>query len=249
MKLSKVQVIDDNFIQIPESNEKIYTDFEPTTLSVISKHLKEGDVFLDIGANFGFFSVLAASIVKNDGKFFSIEAHPGILPKLEDNLKNFSNVTVIGAAVGAKSGVTEFHMTEDFVNSGVASNPFNQESQKISIPIDTIDNLLSQHGNSKGKVDFIKCDVQGDEVAVLEGCRKLIEQNDNLKMIVEWAPAWMENAGYNSEKFPSFLNSLGFSKITIVDDYLKKEMSLGEMLLEYEKDKTGKRFCNILASK
>lgn len=138
-------------------------------------------------------------------------------------------------------------MTPDFVNSGVALSPFLQTAEKISIPIAPLDDLLHQSPDFDGRVDFIKCDVQGDEVAVLNGARKTIDANPGLRLIIEWAPAWMNNAGYDAQALPQFLRELGFGEITVVDDYRQKPMTLAEMEDEFRNDTTGRRFCNLFA--
>lgn len=67
-------------------------------------------------------------------------------------------------------------------------------------------------------------------------------------MIVEWAPTWIANARFDGKALPEFLAALGFQNI-VVDDYLKKTMSVSEMEAEFRKETSGKRFCNVLASK
>lgn len=59
----------------------------------------------------------------------------------------------------------------------------------------------------------------------------------------------MANAGFDGKALPEFLAALGFQNIVVVDDYLKKNMSVSEMEAEFRKDTSGKRFCNVLASK
>jgi FkbM family methyltransferase len=237
----------DLHIQVPERLAKIYTDFEPLTTQTICETLKPGDVFLDIGANFGFFSVLAASLVGPAGQVYAVEASPRVLPVLSANTAAWTNVTIINAAAGDHTGVTEFHLTEDFVNSGIALSPFIGESTKVSVPIDRLDNLLSDAFGFEGRVDFVKCDVQGDEFAVLDGLRGTISANPSLRLIVEWAPAWMDNAGYDGRSVPEFLRGLGFQQIVVIDDYLRKRMTVAEMEEDFRRDTTGKRFCNVLA--
>jgi FkbM family methyltransferase len=234
---------------VPDKLQKVYTNFEPCTTQSILNNLREGDIFLDIGANFGFFSVLAASIVGALGRVYAIEASPSILPVLSANTKKFENVVIIESAAGNRTGTTEFFMTDDFVNSGVALSPFVDGSKRISVPIDKLDNLLKRYNCFDGRLNFIKCDVQGDEVPVLEGLRKTIEANSELRLITEWAPAWMNNAGYNAHEFPNFIRRLGFTDIVVVDDYLNRQMSIEDMEQEFRVDTSGKRFCNILASK
>lgn len=245
----RAKISDDLFLDVPEGLSKIYTNFEPCTSQTIRDHLRAGDIFLDIGANFGFFTVLAASIVGPSGRVHAVEASPEVLPILTGNTKAFPNVTIIPQAAGDRTGVTEFHMTEDFVNSGIAMSPFIAESKKISVPLDTLDNILGRDPDFTGRIDFIKCDVQGDELAVLEGLRKTIQSNAHLHLIVEWAPAWMNNAGFDAKSVPDVLKGLGFTEIVIVDDYLKTTMSVAEMEAEFLRDQSGKRFCNVLATK
>lgn len=245
----QTRIRDDLFIAVPDALAKIYTDFEVCTTETISRSLSAGDVFLDVGANFGFFSVLAADIVGPAGKVFAVEASPAVLPILRENTQTFGNVRIIESAAGNRTGETEFYLTEDFVNSGVAQSPFIAQARKVSVPIDTLDNLLARAPGFDGRVDFVKCDVQGDEVAVLEGLRETIANNARLRLIAEWAPAWMNNAGFDAKAFPDVLRGLGFTDIVIVDDYLKRQMSLAEMEDEFRRDQTGKRFCNVLASK
>jgi len=235
--------------QIPDNLKKIYTDFEPLTTKIISERLCAGETFVDIGANFGYFSLLAASIVGPSGQVFSVEASPKVLPILQDNTSKFSNIKIINSAVGDRKGLTEFFLTEDYVNSGVSKSPFLEKSEKITIAINTIDDLLEDILPFDYMVDIMKCDVQGDEISVLKGAEKTINKSLNLQLIVEWAPAWMKNAGFDWELFPLYLRELGFSNIIVIDDYYKKQFTIDEMIAEFAKDTTGKRFCNILACK
>jgi FkbM family methyltransferase len=244
----KVEIEPNVFFEIPDNLQKIYTNFEPYTRKFIAEHLKPGEVFVDIGANFGFFSLLAAGLVgEPGGKVFAIEASPQVFPTLVSNTRAFGNIHNINSAAGDHAGVTDFYMTPDFVNSGVALSPFLQTAEKISIPIARLDDLLRQSPDFDGRVDFIKCDVQGDEVAVLNGARETIDANPGLRLIIEWAPAWMNNAGYDAQALPQFLRELGFREITVVDDYRQKPMTLAEMEDEFRNDTTGRRFCNLFA--
>ena len=245
----KSHIVDDLYFEIPQQLEKIYTRFEPLSTRVVCEHLRPGDTFLDIGANFGYFSLLAAHTVGPSGHVIAVEASPEVLPYLKKNLAAFSNTELVHAAVGKEKGITDFFLTEDFVNSGVSQSPFQQNSRKVSVSMDTIDNLLAAHGKRQDAVQFIKCDVQGDEMAVLEGARNSIEQARRLNLIIEWAPAWMKKAGYEPTEFPRFLQSFGFTSLVVVDDYLQQKMTVHDMEKEFEKDITGRRFCNVLASK
>lgn len=243
----KSHIVDDLYFEVPQQLQKIYTNFEPLSTKVVGQHLQVGDTFLDIGANFGYFSLLAAHRAGPTGRAIAVEASPDVLPHLKRNLACFKNTEVIHSAVGKVKGTTEFFLTEDYVNSGVSQSPFQNQARKISVALDTIDNLLNAQG--KTSVQFIKCDVQGDEMAVIEGACKTIAHSERLNLIIEWAPAWMKKAGYEPTEFPRFLQSMGFTSLVVVDDYLQKTMTIPEMEEEFRKDESGRRFCNVLASK
>lgn len=245
----RAKIKDDLFLEVPDNLAATYSGFEVMTTALVDESLRFGDVFLDIGANFGYFSVLAASIVGKAGRVYAVEASPEVLPLLSINTRRFGNVSIVPSAVGDRTGVTDFYVTDDFVNSGVARSPFIEKSRKITVPIGRLDDLLSQHEGFAGRVDFIKCDVQGDEFDVLSGMRSIISAQEHLKLVVEWAPAWMKSAGFNPNELPEFLMGLGFRELVVIDDYLKVKMSVAEMEEEFRSDRSGKRFCNLLAIK
>lgn len=240
----KIEICADTFINVPSNLKKIYKNFEPLTTKIIRECLLTGQTFVDIGANIGYFSLLASKCVGVNGRVYAIEASPAVLPMLAANVAGRENVEIVNSAVGERKGDTDFYLTEDYVNSGVSLNPFLSDAKKINIPIDTLDDLLGEID-----VDFIKCDVQGDEIAVLNGAHQLISRSARLSLVIEWAPTWMKNAGYDPAMLPEALKSLGFDNIVILDDWLSRVLSVDQMQTEFSNDKTARRFCNIFARK
>ena len=247
--LTRLILNNDRSIFIPDFLVKIYSDFEPLTKKIIQERVGIDDVFLDIGANVGYFSAIASQLVGEDGKVFSIEANPNIHDLLKLNLP-YGNVKVLNTAVGNHSGKIDFFLTKDLVNSGVAPSPFGLSSQKIAVSISTLDQLFEEGCFGDKPINFIKCDVQGDEVAVLEGAARLIAESERLAVMVEWAPTWMKSSGFHDFiVLPKLLSEYGFKEIFAVDDYLKKILPVDEMIQEFAKDTSGRRFCNLFASK
>jgi hypothetical protein len=88
-------------------------NYEPHVTDAIVKHLKPGDVFLDIGANIGYFTLLAASIVQDGGKVISFEPNPQNLQLLYSSIVEnpFDNITIYpypytwGEIYGLKLGI------------------------------------------------------------------------------------------------------------------------------------------------
>lgn len=87
------------------------------------------------------------------------------------------------------------------------------EMKKIEVPITTLDKLILDYSGLIKQTTMIKLDVQGDELFVLEGASQFIRDN-SVKLMVEWAPAWMSNAGSDPNRLPEYLLDLGFTKIT-----------------------------------
>ena len=83
--------------------------YEPHITAVIRKVLKEGDVFLDIGANIGYFTMLASSVVKGKGKVIAIEPNPQNLQLIYSSLleNKISNVTVYPYAASDKVAILQ----------------------------------------------------------------------------------------------------------------------------------------------
>lgn len=245
----RLEIADNLFIDVPPRLEKIYSEFEPLTTSYITKNVRLGDTFLDVGANIGYFSALASQLVGEAGSVFAVEASPEVLPILQGNISTFGNVSILQFAVGDHRGFTDFYLTDDYVNSGVSKTPFSDNVRKINVPIETLDHWYFGLDQRSRRVDFIKCDVQGDEVAVLNGARQMINECEHLNLVIEWAPTWMKEAGYDPESLPSVIDSLGFKQVCVIDDWLQKVMTLDEMRSEFLRDTSAKRFCNIFASK
>ena len=164
------------------------------------------------------------------------------------NIKTLLNVQHIPKAVSDISGTLNFFHTRDFVNSGTVENPPFQDSADLTtleVQATTLDNFF---GDDK-QVDFLKIDIQGDDIKALRGAKDLIRRSKKIKVLVEWAPTWMGNAGYDAEDLPRCLSDLGLDDMIVLDDWLEKEIEIDEFLQIIADDKTGKRFANIFARK
>ena len=241
IKLIDLKILDHK-LKIPLESRKIYKNFEPITTDIIMRNVNENSHFIDVGANFGYFTLLAAQLIKK-GKIWSIEANPEIIPILRLNTEAFKNLKIINKAVGSENKKIEFYLADDFVNSSVHQNLYCSE-KKITVEMIKLDDLIGDQS-----VDFIKVDVQGDEISILEGARKIIDREKNIKIIIEWAPGWIKNSCHDPFSLPEVLSNMGFKKIEIIDEYSAEIMEVERMMEILKKDNLGKRFCNIFASK
>lgn len=140
--------------------------------------LKPGDVFLDIGAHFGYFTLLAASLVGDTGKVFAIEPARETYAILKENANAKGNIRLFHNAVSDKNELVsfyEFPVLYSEYNTLDAEKFQNEEwikkynPQKTEVQAVTIDGFLSENGFVP---DIIKIDVEGAEIQAVTGGAK-----------------------------------------------------------------------------
>ena len=138
----------------------------------------EGDVFVDVGANIGSYTIIAAGAI--GARVVAIEPIPATFKRLEENIDlNRLNDRVRAHCLGLsdKPGILMFTSHLDTVNHVVAKS---EPGNSISIPVTTLDDLLQ--GTSP---TIIKIDVEGHEVAVLEGSKKTLSNPALIAILLE----------------------------------------------------------------
>jgi len=128
--------------------------------------LRDGDTFLDVGANIGTLALTASGIVGSAGRVYAIEPHPRTFPSLKSNiaLNKRGNITAINVALGADSGTILFSdRADDSQNAVIHSSEL--QSQFLEVPVQRMDDLPL----GKAPITLLKIDVEGYEKLVLEG--------------------------------------------------------------------------------
>lgn len=133
------------------------------------KRLKHADCFVDVGANMGFYSVLAGKILsQRGGVVHAIEMDAENVNRIRANLRlnRLRNVTVHEVALGDQSGTVEYYRCGSFRNTLEVSVNDRERYQQVSVPMTTLDSLLAEMEIAP---DVIKIDVEGAEYLVLKG--------------------------------------------------------------------------------
>jgi FkbM family methyltransferase len=151
--------------------------FKPEVQSFLSANVKVGNVFYDVGANVGFFSLLAARLIGPEGKVISFEPLPDNLLNLRENVKRnqFRNVQILPLALGAANEEEVFQVSERPTwgkLKSVGSEPPDKYLSDIKVSVRRLDDLISE-----GVIqppDFVKIDVEGAEVDVVEGAKETL---------------------------------------------------------------------------
>jgi FkbM family methyltransferase len=164
--------------------------WEPNNSAVISHILEPGDVFVDIGANIGYYTLLGSGSVGTEGKVVAIEASRNIFEQLQENvaLNGGSNIRLISRAVADQVGELPLYGGTRWnrgSTSTVAQQPDQQlEETVISVPLDS---LLSD--DEIARLTLIKIDIEGGEPAVLQRLLDTLEMYPKDMMILaELAP-------------------------------------------------------------
>ncbi len=138
---------------------------ESQAMDLIRPYLKEGGVFVDIGANIGLYSIFASQIIGKQGKVVAIEPHPVTGKKLSYNLKtnNCSNVCLHQVAISIDEGDIDFwpDTGKNAGRSSLLKEAVGKTGNKITVQGRKLEQLLSaEHVEA---VDLIKIDVEGYE--------------------------------------------------------------------------------------
>jgi len=166
-----------------------FGEYEAGTISVLSKFLHQDDTFLDVGANIGFISLVAASFIGENGLVYAFEPHPETYKILEENIRlnSFKNICSMNIALGAE--VSEAKIYDNLDGNRGSSSLIRPEgaSKKNGkkIEIVTIDKLIEEYNLHIPSI--IKIDVEGFELEVLKGAKALLSSLHAPALCVEFS--------------------------------------------------------------
>jgi len=202
------------------SSSIIYGGFEVYERSFVERYLKPGMVVLDIGANQGFYTLLASRLVSHTGKVISFEPSPRERKALllHKRLNRCGNVSVQALALGEKAATADLHVIKD-THTGLNSlKPpvTTSETSVVRVRVDTLDAWLGSH--EIAHVDFIKMDVEGGELAVLKGASRLLERPPRPIILAEVEEVRTQPWGYPAKEIIEFLRTRDCKWFQISDD-------------------------------
>lgn len=174
----------------------IFGVWEPDLTHFIRRRLRPGDVFVDVGANIGYFSVIAARHVGADGRVVAIEASPRMFADLEETLRangSSSIVRAVNVAAAAQAGSIPVYAGPAH-NTGLTSTVERWgRPQQATVEALPLDDILSTEEISRARV--LKIDVEGGEDQVLAGMDRVIRDAPReLEILVELSPQWWSDS-------------------------------------------------------
>lgn len=178
---------------------------------ILTSFLNKGDTFIDIGANYGSYSILASRMVGAEGFVLSIEPQPHLAKAVEKSLiaNSDCHFEVHQIAVGNRSD--EIDLLIPYDSSGYAGiyaeHSGTYKHQKIQVPMKRFDETFNWQ-KFPGKV-FVKLDIEGSEYACLQGAKNMIQARQP-NIIIEIHPDTLRASGHSGEELKQLLLELGY---------------------------------------
>lgn len=184
--------------------------YEPDSLALLKRIVKPGDTVVEAGSHFGYFTLWLSRLVAETGAVHAFEPHPHCLEFLERNLRlgGIRNVTVHRLAL-SDAEETAALAQENPYNFGTAwltSAAVDTEDPRVRTT--TLDAYAATFG--VGTVDVVKLDVQGHELRALRGMTGILEENPDIRVLVEIDDGHLLRAGASRTELIAFFREREF---------------------------------------
>lgn len=200
-------------------------EYEPATTALLNRLVRPGDTFLDIGANAGYFTLLAAKLVGPTGAVHSFEPLPSLAQQLRANLdlNGFRQCTTHDVAASDKADTCTFY-SGPRDHTGVSSlRALEGPSETMVVSTARVDDVLK----GVSCVSFAKIDVEGAECHVLEGMQGIL-QRFHPGLVVEITPTHLAGMQRSVEQIEELLRPLGYRTFVIEHHGLREVGRLSE---------------------
>ena len=168
-------------------------------------NLQPGQIVVEVGAYIGYYAMRAAELVQPDGHVIAVEAVPENIKLIKENLRinRLNNVTVVEAAAWKEKSTLTFHWEGHQAGSLLPNIVRNKT--KLTVPANSIDNILNELNIFS--VDFIRVQVNGVELDVLQGMHNTLEKKHPRVLVT--AP-YLDNGDSSTNQVTSYLKLFGY---------------------------------------
>ena len=191
--------------------------YEKLETELLRDLLRPGMTVIDIGANVGYYTLIACSHVGDAGRVIAFEPDPENFSFLEQTVSanSFTNVSLECLGISDQTGAAELFLSSD--NKGDHRiYRFSPRQEAVTISLVTLDSYIKAHAVQS--IDLIKMDIQGAEGKALQGMQETLKAQKTLTLITEFWPQGLKIAGSDPLWFLGLLRELGFSISEIRED-------------------------------
>ncbi len=192
--------------------------YEEYSSIVVAALVNEGATVVDVGANIGYFSLLAGQCVGDTGQVFAMEPVTGTYARLERNcrLNDHLRVHPRRLAISDAPGTVDMWVASEHHTGQSSLRPLGGETVCQSAPAETLDRLLA---GQEDQVSLVKIDVEGAECRVLRGMTRILDQS-HPDAHVEVTDSMLREMGDSGEKLCSFFLDRGYRMYYVDEDGL-----------------------------
>ena len=211
-------VLQSRFSESHERDVYFWGMWTPPIEYLLRRLLRNGDVFIDVGANVGYFSMFASQLVGPDGQVLGFEPSPTSADIFRRNAARNGciNVEIHQVAVSDEAG--ERDLTEPMVGCDLATMRIlshHELSRAVTHHVKTValDDVLEPM--LAKRVRLVKIDVEGAEMLVLRGMKKLLATSQSLCVVCEVTDSYLRQMNTSAPELLEFVCSLGYEAFRI----------------------------------
>ncbi|EPH46298.1 FkbM family methyltransferase [Streptomyces aurantiacus] len=195
--------------------------WEPNMTRWLRSRLRPGDTFVDVGANIGYFSVLASRLVGPAGRVVAVEASPAFHERLlgQVRLNACGNVRAVNAAVSDREETLTFILASSHNMGANSIVPYAGPAEStFDIEARPLPELLTHEEITTARV--VKIDVEGAEGGVIRGMAPMLDKlRPDAEVTVEVTPDRMRQLGFSAAELLATMRAHGFHAYRIVNEY------------------------------
>lgn len=196
-------------------------EFEPLQTKLFLNSIKKGQTVLDIGANVGYYTVLASKLVGEKGKVYAFEPDLRNFKLLQKNIKLNNCQNVFPYKIGLADQDKIAKLLSDKANPGESRLAVTKDEKAISqkIKITTLNKFASLKRIKR--FDVIKIDIEGAEIKALKGAQEALSKIKKVTLFIECNTRALERFSNSYQDLITILNQLGFDIETIINEFDK----------------------------
>ena len=212
---------------------------DATEIAFVRHVVRRGDIVIDVGANVGFQARLFAELVGPDGRVYAFEPDGTNFRRLTAVVRGLPQVEIARAALSDAPGTLTMYPSPR-LNVDHRTYPVPERVGAETVPAVTLDGTLAPGT----RVRLVKVDVQGDELRVLRGMQRVLDDSPDVCLLLECWPHGLATAGGSVDEYEAVLRARGFRVHLVEGARIVEQRSLAHL-----RDAPAEQYWNVVATR
>jgi FkbM family methyltransferase len=180
-------------------------EYDPEETAAVRSLLRRGDTFIDVGANIGWYTIMASDVVGKEGRVIAFEPSPPSFDILRRNvnINKLNNVKIEQKALSNKRGTVAFHIEGAYSRL----QEIHLDRKDVEVEAVPLDEYLKDF---RGEIGMMKIDTEGAEGLILAGMRGILRNNPPRAIMLEFTPRLYPKTGFDPEAMLRELHEFGY---------------------------------------